>query len=152
MTSKIGTYVGLRVLNPTNDLLYKHCKEAGIPVKQSMFDDRLHTTVIYSRKHCPEVTVDTKRRHIAKFAGYDIFTGKKGEHVLVMRLNAPSVSEKHERIMAEHGATYDFPQFHPHITLSYNYSDNSVMGIPPFKHDIILGLAYVEDLDLNWGR
>lgn len=149
---KLGTYVGLRVLQPTNNLLYQHCKDAGIPVRQAMFDDRLHTTVIYSRKHCPGVLVDPEHKYVAKFAGYEIFTGQKGEHVLVMLLDAPSVSERHNFIMQEHGATYDFPVYHPHITLSYNYSDNSVMGIPPFKHDIILGLEYTEDLDLNWGK
>lgn len=40
---KKGTYVGLRVLNPANEQLYLHCKSAGIEVKKSMFDKRLHT-------------------------------------------------------------------------------------------------------------
>ena len=152
MTGKRGTYVGLRVLNPANSQLYTHCKDTGIPVKQSMFENRLHTTVIYSRKHCPNIVVDPTYCHVARFAGYDIFTGQRGENVLVMKLNAPSIAERHKQLMAEHGATYDYTVYIPHITLSYDYTDNSTLGIPAFPHEIVLGYEYVEDLDLECGR
>lgn len=153
MSGKKGTYVGLRVLAPANELLYKHCKDAGVPVRTSMFENRLHTTVIYSRTKCNTLNFDPDYKYIAKFAGYEIFSGQKGEKVLVMKLDAPGVSALHNQIMSENpDATYDYAVFRPHITLSYNYTDNNTMGIPIFPYDTILGLAYAEDLDLEWGR
>jgi hypothetical protein len=153
MSGKKGTYVGLRVLAPANELLYKHCKDAGVPVRSSMFENRLHTTVIYSRTHCNQINLEHGQKYIARFAGYDIFSGQKGEKVLVMKLEAPGVSALHNQIMSENeDATYDFAVFRPHITLSYNYTDNNTMGIPIFPHDIILGEAYAETLDLEWGK
>lgn len=146
----IGLYVGLRVLDPTNVALYAHCQAHGIPVKKSEFERRLHTTLIYSRvaakiKPDPEIT-----KHHASFVAYDIFTGRNNENVLVLRLNAPSVVARHLALMSKHKLTYDFPEFLPHITLSYNYPSTDVAGIPPFNLPIILGEEYTEDLDFSW--
>ena len=146
-----GTYVGLRVMPPANMLMMKHCADNGIPYKQSMFESRLHTTLIYSRVYCPNLVVDPSVIYNCEFGGYDIFSGQNGEHVLVMLLKSEQLQERHAFLMKEHGATYDFPSYKPHITLSYNYTDNSVMGINPYEGMIQLGLEYTEDLDLNYG-
>ena len=145
-----GTYAGLRVLDPTSSLLYKHCLDNGIAVKKSMFDRRLHVTVLYSRKHCPSIKADPSAKHIANFSSYDVFTDQNGKYVLVMKLNAPSVAARHLKLMSEHGATYDYPEYLPHITLSYDYDMPQAVGITPFPHNIILGEEYVEDLNLDW--
>ena len=147
-TSSRGTYVGLRVLDPGSSMLYLHCEAAGIKVKKSMFDRRLHTTVIYSRKHCPTL-VANDAIHDCAFSGYDIFSGGDGKNVLVVKLNAPSVTARHIKLMADHGATYDHPVFIPHITLSYDYHSSTTVGIPTFDFPIYLGEEYVEELDLS---
>lgn len=146
-----GTYVGLRVQHPTGKLLYEFCHENGIAIKKSTFERRLHTTVIYSRKPCVGIIPRAEVKHIATFSSYDIFTGSTpSAKVLVMKLNAPSIVARHLEIMAKYGATYDFPVFNPHITLTYNYTGDDVF-LPPFDDHIILGDEYVEDLDLDWG-
>jgi hypothetical protein len=146
-----GTYVGLRVLQPANDRLYQHCLDNGIEVKKSMFDRRLHVTVLYSRKHCPNIRPDRDITHYnARFSSYDVFTGQNGKYALVMKLSAPGVTARHLKLMAEHGATYDYPEYLPHITLSYDYDMPRAVGIAPFPHNIILSEEYVEDLNLDW--
>lgn len=87
-----------------------------------------------------------------EFGGYDIFSGQSGENVLVMKLISQELQDRHNYLMETYGATYDFPVYHPHVTLSYNYTDNVAVGISPFTNKIILGMEYVEDLDLKWGR
>ena len=151
-TSPKGTYVGLRVVDPSNVCIFAHCQAEGIPVKQSMFERRLHTTLIYSRKHAPEIVTEPETMHIAAFKGYDLFKGQQGENVLVMLLDCPTIVARHKQLMASHDLTYDFPVYHPHITLSYNYNGNTVMGLAPYTLPIVLGLEYMEDLDLNWGK
>jgi hypothetical protein len=145
-----GTYVGLRVLSPANSQLYSHFVEAKIPVKKPTFDKRLHTTVIYSRKHCPALKAEKGNPHIATFSGYDLFTGLGDERVLVARLNAPSIVGRHLILMAEHGATYDYPEYVPHITICYDFKGDDTAGIPPINFPILLGEEYVEDLDLTY--
>ena len=87
-----------------------------------------------------------------EFGGYDIFSVQSGENVLVMKLISQELQDRHNYLMETYGATYDFPEYKPHVTLSYNYSDKTAVGISPFTNKIILGMEYVEDLDLKWGR
>lgn len=54
--------------------------------------------------------------------------------------------------MAENNATYDYPIFQPHITLTYNYTGKDIANLPTIDFDIILGEEYVEDLNLDWGK
>ena len=148
-TGATGTYVGLRVLQPACDLLYQHCKNANIPVKKSTFDRRLHTTVLYSRNHHPDLETAPSDKYIAKITGYAIFGEQEGMRILVAKLHAPAVVKRHNFLMAKYGATHDYPDFNPHISLCYDFNGD-IDKIPPFTHHIILGDEYTEDLDLAW--
>lgn len=150
LKSNKGTYAALRVLQPAGNLLYDYCREVGIPVRKSQFDDRLHTTLIYSRVYCPHLFAEPGIIYNATFSGFDIFSDDKGRNVLVALLNAPEVVARHIALMAKHGASYDFPVYHPHITLCYDYPRNYTEGLVPINFPISLGKEYVEDLDLGW--
>lgn len=143
-----GTYVALRVLEPCNKMLREHCLKNNIKVDASLFDNRMHTTVIYSRKHHPEIEIIPERKYVAKFLSYDIFTTTEGKNALVVRLDAPGIVVRHKHLVTTYGATYDFPEYHPHITLSYDF-DGLADGITPFDFHIILGDEYMEDLYLE---
>jgi hypothetical protein len=146
-----GTYVGLRVLPPSNTWIYKWVRDylPNVPNKKVVFDRRLHTTVIYSRKHAPELKVDPSVIHQASFVGYEIFGENENERILVAKLNAPTVVARHLQLMAEYGFTYDFPVFVPHISLCYDFT-GTTEDIPPINFPIQLGQEYTEDLDLDW--
>ena len=144
-----GSYVGLRVLYPSHDHLFEYCQANGILAERPKFEKRLHTTVIYSRVY-DLVEAEQKTVHVARFAGFDLFTGSTGQQdVLVVKLNAPSVVERHEYLMAKHGFTYDFPEYHPHVSLSYSFTGD-INKLPPIDFPILLGLEYHEQLQLNW--
>ena len=147
-----GTYAALRVSKPARDLLFKHCLDNKIPCRKAQFEERLHVTLIYSRKHCPKMHADPGVIYNCEFKDYEIFTGGKGEKVLVALLSAPAVVARHLQLMAQHGATYDFPVYNPHITLCYNWtgSDEDFAALEPIDFPISLGSEYVEDLDLDW--
>jgi hypothetical protein len=57
--------------------------------------------------------------------------------------------------MSDHKATYDFPKYEPHITLSYDIGDMDIKKLPnmfdtvPF---INITTEYSEDLDLSWSQ
>ena len=150
MTKDKGTYAALRVLQPSNRRLLVFCEANGIIVNKSTFEDRLHTTLIYSRDHCPNMVAAAPGvTHRVRFKEYQIFTNRaSGDSALVMILDAPTVLARHHWLMDEHSATYDFDEFTPHITLTYEFMGN-VRGLKPYPYDIMLGQEYVEDLDLE---
>jgi len=141
-----GTYVGLRVLPPSGPKLYEFAKANGLVLSKSSFERRLHTTVLYSRKPCPAIIADPEV-HIAQFEDYALFTNTDdGKNtVLVVKLNAPSVVARHIKLMAEHGASHDFPTFQPHITLTMAFYGD-VHKLKPIDFPIYLGQEYVEEL------
>lgn len=74
-----------------------------------------------------------------------------GRQCLVLELDAPAVVERHLELMSLYPElTYDFDQYLPHITLSYDIGtfDASALELPNFV--CVLGDEYVEDLDLEW--
>lgn len=144
---KKGTYVGLRVLPHSAKDITTFASKTGIPIDRSKFERRLHTTLIYSRKYSPAVQVFPERVYYAHFKGYEFFRGQNGERVLVMLLRADAVADRHLALMEEYEFSYDFPLFHPHLTLHYNYPDNSLLGLPEYDKPISLGLEYTEDID-----
>ena len=147
----IGTYVGLRVSETSHNDIKNFCIFNRIPVNLGYFDKRLHTTVIYSRKYCNGLVAEPDTQHLAEFVDYDLFTSEGKNCVLVMKLNAPTVVARHLQIMAQYNATYDFPVYTPHITLSYNFSGN-ISDLPVYNEPIFLGHEYVEDLKIDWGE
>ena len=144
-----GSYVGLRVLYPSHDHLFEYCQANGIPADRAKFEKYLHATVIHSRKY-DLVETEPKTVHVARFASFDLFDSRLGQQdILVVKLNAPSVVERHEYLMAKHGFTYDFPEYHPHVSLSYNFTGD-IDRLPPIDFPILLGLEYHEQLRPNW--
>jgi hypothetical protein len=152
---KVGTYAAVRVLEPTNKKLSEFLKFHGIPTTLNSKEHRRHVTLLYSRTHLPDYVAEPDFMHYASFQGYELFDTKPGKadstKCLVMKLNAPTLSARHEQLMREHPATYDFPTYKPHITLSYKIPYNFDVGIlPPFNEVVLLGAEYGEDLDLDW--
>jgi hypothetical protein len=149
IAQKKGTYVGLRVIEPSSSQMYDHAKKIGVDIKQSSKERRLHTTVIYSTKRCPNLVAEPKIIHEAEFVSYDLFSSSDGAKVLVVKLNAPSVVARHLALMAEHNAVYDFPTFQPHISLSYDYKGD-ILSLAPIDFPILLSQEYIEDLNVDW--
>lgn len=151
---KSGTYSAVRVLEPSNKAINSFIKFHKIPVSQSPKERRKHVTLLYSRNYLSDFHPDPTIKHVARFLSYELFDTKAGKEdstkCLVMKLNAPSLIARHIQLMAAHPlATYDFPTYQPHITLSYTIPLNFDVGqIPPFADDIILGEEYSEDLEL----
>lgn len=145
-----GSYLGLRVLPPSSNQLYRHCQQSGILVNHSSFERRLHTTVIYSRKPVtPWIVPDMQTIHEATFNDYALFTNQNGEQsVLVVKLNAPSVVARHLKLMADHQASFDYPVYTPHVTLSHAFYGD-INKLKPFDFTVYLGMEYAEELDLS---
>lgn len=143
----IGTYAALRVLEASAAQLYKHCEDCGISIKKSDLENRLHATLLYSYKPCPNIVPDAGAVHLAQFAGYELFKSE-GENALVVLLRAPSIVKRHDALIKQ-GAVHSYPKFTPHVTLTYLFDGDTVTGLPPIDFPILLGNEYVEALKLD---
>lgn len=150
-----GTYVGVTfnkgTVNRLSDFVKKH--KIANPLDPSKY----HTTVIYSRVHCPDLKAHgglAEGEVVGVPTGFNVWKTQEGTHALVLEYKCEWLANRHQSLMEEHGATYDFPKYNPHITLSYDVGDDfDPSGLDPKDiGPIDIVYEYTEDLDLEWGK
>jgi hypothetical protein len=72
--------------------------------------------------------------------------------VLVAVLDAPELVKAHEEYISK-GCTHDFPEYIPHVTISYEVpSSFDLTTLTQFTGFLIPSYFYVEPLDMNWNN
>jgi len=154
-----GTYAGVLLSQDDEDRIISIVKEMGIPNPIPRND--IHITLLYSRKVLPNYKPADSLDIWSYPTEFHIFNGQDGKDILVLKLNSPDLVKRHKELMKEHGATYDFPEYIPHITLSYdledymnNEKDRKQAINEKFKSllpkEIYLTREYEEELNLDW--
>lgn len=138
-----GTYAGLRYSAETEKVIQTFIKRSGIPNP----NDDIHTTILYSTKECPNYVPDTVPEYgDIKFKGFRYFGS-----ALVIELDAPGLVMRHKALMKQHNAVYDYDEYIPHITISYDSDiDVGTLSKDYFaKTKFIPETEYKEDLELE---
>lgn len=118
-----GTYVSAHLGTNDKEDLFKWVKENKIPNPTEPMD--YHATISYSRKGVPDVVHhDFKLPMVAKIVGWHVFPTQTGGKCLVAALESKDLTNAHNSVIDEHGATHSFPEYHPHITVSYDYNSD----------------------------
>lgn len=120
---------------------------------------KMHCTLLYSKKHCPnyEPAGDLDPPLEAKPKKLEIWPSESnGTRVLVMTLDAPKIVDRHKELMDAHDATYDFDEYKPHLTLSYDVGKEfSTENLPNIQDEIPCIRAVKEngaDLIEDWTK
>lgn len=146
---KRGTYMAAKIDEESCKKIKKFCLQNNIPNRVETTN--LHTTIIYSRASAPNLTPSSQMYPLeAKCTSLITFETSLGKNVLVLKLDSPELLEYHNNLMKEHNTTYDYPEYIPHITISYDcggFNPNSFIGELPTVRFVS---EYVEDLVLNW--
>lgn len=137
-----GLYVAGRFTDSTLDALERLQSFLAIPNRVPR--EKLHTTIVYSTKHVP-YRLSHKETFLADKGWLEIWPTKYG-NTLVLRFESEKLHQRFNYAMAL-GATYDFPDYQAHITLSYDIGPLKYEGEYPL--DIIKACEYAEDLDDN---
>ncbi len=151
-----GTFIGVRVSTSSTHKVMDVIEDIDVPNPLGTKD--MHLTVIYSKTHINDLkprgkldepfTITPKEFHI--------FPSQEGKtNSLVIKMTAPELKARHKEIMDNHPeATYDFDEYIPHLTISYDCGD-----FDPKAHDVtkLLGPLevdeeYHEELNLNWAE
>ena len=154
MKTPDGTYIGVKFSKDTCDAIKKFCKDNKIP--NTVSRDKLHTTIIYSRKF-DDLTkdenigiLDTPWIGIPK--EFDIWKTQDGKHALVLKYDCLALEKEHKRLMSKYDLVYDFPSYIPHCSISYDVAENfdkSKLNIKDFPK-IEITKSYLEDLVIDW--
>ncbi len=149
---RIGTYVVVSYDQATMAELEKWTTAFQIPEMIALH--KIHTTIIYSRAHLPQLHVEHLDRPMSfKAKGFRLFDSrgprrKPGTKALVVVLEAPELESLHVQLRVL-GATHDHDDYHPHLTLTYGCPqdfDLSSLVLPTF--DFVPARIYGEPLDL----
>lgn len=150
-----GTYAAVRFDKESINIVEAFMNDNNIP--NPLGPDKIHCTIIYSRKYIEDYptlgAIDPP--WIAKPKEFKIFTSQEGNNCLVLTLSCDKLIERHDYIMENYDATYDFDEYNPHITLSYNCGD---VELDQFNSkldqidDLKIIEEYSEDLNLSWEK
>ena len=146
-----GTYAGIRLSDDDVDVIVNLCKELKLPNPTPRKD--IHITLLYSRKHVPDLKLDDIIDEWAYPDKFHVFPTFDDKRALVLKLQSKYCINRHKQLMSDYDATYDYPEYIPHVTLSYDIGD---MKMPTFKDveempkEFHLDKEYQEDLKLEW--
>ena len=110
----------------------------------------MHVTLCYSKEpfdwdhlepDAGTVTVKSGPRTIQQF--------NKG--AVVLELDSPDLAAEHQGFR-DQGASYDFPSYRPHITITWEGAPRDVSQIEPFQGDLVFGPQEFKPISGDWQK
>ena len=149
---KSGTYVSAVFTKDTINRLNAWAEEQNFGPGSSLTKmDSYHCTIIYSRKTLDdEVLINRFVQYDCEPTHFSIFPYNENSKCVVMELKARDLTKIHNDMIA-HGATHDYPDFKPHVTIAIDVQSDfktDVLEVPKF-HLMTLKIKS-EPHDLNW--
>lgn len=155
-----GTYAGLRFDDESVDNIIAFINEHKVP--NPVPRDKFHVTLLYSRKHLPNYKAAGKidPPWVATPSELVVWQTKPTEHTpkpancLVLKLECVPCLKRHDDLMTEHNATFDYDEYQPHVTLSYDIGKFDADKLPNPKSigKLHINNEYQEELNLNWAN
>lgn len=158
-----GTYYGAHLTPETREAILDFMSDNKIP--NPLSEDLMHVTVIHSRVWCPVKALGNIEPHWeGKFNKYNLWATSPKEkddkdlneeqeqssNCLTLGFDCPEMHERHHALRKE-GATHDFPDFKPHITLSYDAGNEyDHHALPQYSGPLKFHHEYSEPLNLNF--
>ncbi|WP_333906086.1 anti-CBASS protein Acb1 family protein [Delftia acidovorans] len=140
-------YVSRKVLNAAEILA--HYRKQGVGDLVAAAD--MHVTITYSRQPVnwmamgeawgSELVVNAGGARLMEAFG-------ESKDTAVLAFVSSSLSWRHEE-MVRAGATWDWPEYQPHVSISYAFTGD-IDAIEPWRGEIKLGPEIFEALDENW--
>lgn len=147
-------YIGMHFDKSSRDKLNEiaaYCKTPNKPRSE-----RFHITITYSRGSAVEgyeVEGSLDSPVTATINEFTIFPTQEGHKALVVLLSCEECVNRHKKTI-ELGATFDYPEYRPHVTISYNMEDVEVdLDELTEKYkgtELVLDEEYEEPLKLDW--
>ncbi|MFP9202289.1 hypothetical protein ACLI2R_14165 [Enterococcus faecalis] len=138
-----GLYVAAKFSELTLDALEELQRSLRVP--NPVPREKIHSTICYSRVNVPYVPSSVSFE-VASSGHLEVWKTQDGS-TLVLVLDSEYLRCRHMYARAL-GATHDFDDYTPHITLSYNVGPLSFSG--DVQIPVVLDREYKEPLKLDW--
>lgn len=155
---KDGTYIAVHFSRGTQNKLKKLCEALEISKENRVAREKMHCTVVYSRKPIKDFTIHGKLKEpwIGTPTELEIFPTQSGSRALVLRFDCPKLTERHEYFEKEYGATYDYDEYKIHVTLCYDVGEDwqipKGFDIKEIVDELEISEEYYEALNLDWAK
>lgn len=138
-------YVRRDVVNAAEIIAW--AKEQGF--KTTLPADDLHVTIAYSRKPVDWMAMGSAWDDEVKIPrGGPRLMERFGE-ARVLLFNSNMLRWRHSE-MVEAGATWDHPEYQPHITISYDPEAPDLADVEPYQGEIVLGPEIFQEVKEDW--
>jgi hypothetical protein len=139
-------YVHRPILNA--DAVRSWAKDQGFT--STLHPDDMHTTIAYSKEK-----VDWSQLHpmTGTFECHDHHkkVQKLGDKGAVVLMYESMILLGRWRQLLDHGATWDYPEYHPHVSISYTGAPKFDLGLViPYDGPLVLGPEVFRALDEDW--
>lgn len=146
-----GLYVAVKYTERSTNEMLNSMSKFNIP--NLLTADKIHTTIIYSKTYDNIKTAEYKvMKPVAVIGSMEIWKTQGGKSALVAKLDAPDLSIRHNWLMKNHNLTYDYDEYKPHITLSYDVPDDFDVPKTIPEISLIVDHEYQEDLIDDWSN
>ena len=150
---KKGTYAGVKFSDDTVDALIAYCRDNMITNALGAKD--FHSTLLYSRKHLPdyEPAGELPEPYIGTPKEFDVWPSppnafkEKETNCLILKYDCEELVDRFNFLMDEHDATFDYDEYTPHVTLSYDAGDLDASTLPAFTGQLEIVSEYEEEED-----
>lgn len=141
-------YVRRDVLNAAE--IIAHFKAQGFETTLAASD--MHVTIAYSRQPVDWMKMgdnwsDNGEGGLTIPAGGARIMERFGD-ATVLLFASSSLAWRHEE-MKRNGASWDHPEYQPHVTISYEFAD-PLDGVEPWRGVIVLGPEIFQEIDPEW--
>lgn len=144
-------YVSRKVINAAEIIAW--AKGQGFAT--TLEPDDLHVTVAYSRAPVDWMKVEedwsgTKDGRITVNAGGPRLVERLGDKGAVVLMFASSTLAWRHMAIRQAGASWDYAEYQPHVTLTYQGGDIDLATVEPYRGVIELGPEVFEELNEGW--
>jgi hypothetical protein len=137
-------YVHRAVLNAAE--VIEWAKSQGFTT--TLPDDDMHVTVAFSRQALDWDAIPAAASGVTVVAG-ERSIKQFGEGAVVLTFESQSLSSRWAEILGL-GASWDYPEYRPHITLTYQPGDLDLSKVTPYDGRIVLGPEMFSPVKEDW--
>lgn len=124
--------------------------------KSTLPGGEMHVTVAYSRRPVDMFKIGQAWTMIGESAGVTVSEGgpraveRLGDQgAVVLRFSSSNLEARHREI-CDAGASWDYPEYQPHVTITYDPRDVDLDQVEPFQGELLFGPEIFEPLDESW--
>lgn len=109
--------------------------------------DDMHVTIAFSKEVFSWRNLEPLSKNL-RIKGGERSIEQFGD-ATVLCFTSKRLHERWEQF-SDAGASYDFPTYRPHVTITYNGEDLDLKSMQPFSGDLIFGPETLKPIDDDW--